>query len=71
MVPNSNSSQANAVPAIAPQQIADYLEDPEVRELAGVVLESIDPDARRLVVELLADAALESSGEEKARDRDH
>jgi hypothetical protein len=51
------------VEAIIPKQIADYLRDPEVRELAGVVLGSIDPDARRLVVEFLADAVMNDSGD--------
>lgn len=71
MVPNSNSCRPSPAHAIAPQQIADYLKDPEVRELAGVVLGSIDPDARRVVVELLADALMDDSGGEKPPGREH
>lgn len=63
MMPNNNPSRSTAVEAIVPKQIADYLRDPEVRELAGIVLGSIDPDARRLVVELLADAVMNDSGD--------
>lgn len=70
MMPSNNLSRSTAVEAIVPKQIADYLRDPEVRELAGVVLGSIDPDARRLVVELLADALMDDSGDQSSG-RDH
>lgn len=71
MMPNSNPSQSTAVEAIVPKQIADYLRDPEVRELAGVVLGSIGPNARRLVVELLADAVMGDSGGDRSSGRGH
>jgi hypothetical protein len=57
-------SKTPSLNSARPEEIVDYLIDPRVSELAGIVIGILDPEVRRLVIEVLIAAVDDASNGE-------